>query len=203
MANLLNRHTKQLVLSANTPDFDLVDWIVNPNITLLASNPQKYWVIEGNNVRIATVEEQVVIDKFEEFQGLDIDQVKEIVKSRINDYRENCFNTGVIFKGHLFDADARARENVMGICSAITVGFQVPEGFTWRSNHNDDVVMTSSELLTFGTSMMMYVSGCYSAGWYHKDFIKAMTSTDVQDYVDYNYQIGWPSKSLDGSTVSI
>jgi len=62
MAVVLNRTTKQLIQSANTPDFPTADWIINPDLSAITGQPIKYWLISGDVVSLATPAEQAVID---------------------------------------------------------------------------------------------------------------------------------------------
>lgn len=49
MANVLNRKTKQYIKSVNTPDYPKSDWIHNPILPICSF---KYWIIEGDMVRV-------------------------------------------------------------------------------------------------------------------------------------------------------
>ena len=62
MANVLNRIDKRLLYSVNTPDFDELDWIINPDMSSVEGVLFKYWVIEGDSVRAMTVEERAAYD---------------------------------------------------------------------------------------------------------------------------------------------
>ncbi len=65
MASVLNRTTKEFRASANTPDFPVADWIINPDLTAVAGAPIKYWIIDppaSDTVRLATVGEKLIID---------------------------------------------------------------------------------------------------------------------------------------------
>ena len=63
MANVINKITKQIRLSVNTPNYNPDDWVIDPgnleNALLLEAC---YRVIEGDSIREATVEEKTVID---------------------------------------------------------------------------------------------------------------------------------------------
>lgn len=48
MADVVNRTTKQYLRSVNTPEYPVVDWIINPDVSALAGVPTKYWVISGD-----------------------------------------------------------------------------------------------------------------------------------------------------------
>lgn len=65
MASVLNRTTMEFIPSANTPDFDPADWIINPDLSAVAGQPQRYWIIDplgSDTVRLATPAEQTAID---------------------------------------------------------------------------------------------------------------------------------------------
>ncbi len=62
MAVVLNRTTKQLILSAHTPNFPVADWIINPNLSAVVGQPTKYFIITGDVVTLASVGEQATID---------------------------------------------------------------------------------------------------------------------------------------------
>jgi len=65
MAAVLNRTTKQYIPSANTPDYPVVDWIINPDLSAVVDVPNKYWVITGDVVSEMTQEEK---DAYEDAQ---------------------------------------------------------------------------------------------------------------------------------------
>jgi len=65
MASVLNRTTMEFLRSANTPDFPVADWIINPDLSAVTGQPQKYWIIDppgSDTVRLATPTEQTAID---------------------------------------------------------------------------------------------------------------------------------------------
>jgi hypothetical protein len=65
MASVLNRTTKEFRGSVNTPDYDPADWIINPDLSAVSGEPNKYWIIDppgSDTVRLATLAEQAVID---------------------------------------------------------------------------------------------------------------------------------------------
>lgn len=65
MASVLNRTTKEFRGSVNTPDFPVADWIINPDLSAVTGQPNKYWIIDpvgSDTVRLATPAEQAVID---------------------------------------------------------------------------------------------------------------------------------------------
>jgi|SRR3990167_1320831 len=55
----------EYLISVNTPDYEGSDSIVNPNISLVADVPLKYWKRDGNNVLEMTTEEKQIVDDIE------------------------------------------------------------------------------------------------------------------------------------------
>lgn len=45
--DVFNRTTGQFIPSAHTPDFDVADWVLNPDLTAVVGQPLKYWFITG------------------------------------------------------------------------------------------------------------------------------------------------------------
>lgn len=62
MALVLHRVTKELRRSVNTPDYNPIDWIINPDLSAVAGQPVKYWLISGDIVSVADAAQQATID---------------------------------------------------------------------------------------------------------------------------------------------
>jgi hypothetical protein len=62
MANVLNRTTKVFVASANTVDYPVQDWIIEPDMSAVVGFPSKYWVITGDVVSLMSEAERDVLD---------------------------------------------------------------------------------------------------------------------------------------------
>lgn len=63
MSNVLNRTTKEYLLSVNTPEYPVEDFIINPNVDAVTISvdpktgvrelwPTKYWIITGDAVTL-------------------------------------------------------------------------------------------------------------------------------------------------------
>jgi len=52
MATVLNRTTKQVIPSANTVDFPIANWIINPDLSAVAGFSSIYWTITGDTVTL-------------------------------------------------------------------------------------------------------------------------------------------------------
>lgn len=59
MANVLHRATFEYLRSVNTPEYDPVDWIINP---VLPDCPRKYWKIAGDSVLEMDEGEKAAVD---------------------------------------------------------------------------------------------------------------------------------------------
>ena len=62
MANVLNRTTKEFRPSANTPDFPVQDWIINPDLSAVVGFATRYWKITGDAVTLMTAPEREAQD---------------------------------------------------------------------------------------------------------------------------------------------
>jgi len=62
MAVVLNRVTKELINSANTPEFPIVDWIINPDLSAVTGFPSKYWIITGDVITLMSQAERDAVD---------------------------------------------------------------------------------------------------------------------------------------------
>lgn len=65
MANVLNRLTRELRRSANTPDYPLADWIVNPDLAAVEGLDPRYWRIVGDAVLAMARAERDAVDAAE------------------------------------------------------------------------------------------------------------------------------------------
>lgn len=62
MATVLNRTTKALIVSANTADYPLIDWIINPDLSAVAGFAAKYWTISGDTVSLLDQAGRAAVD---------------------------------------------------------------------------------------------------------------------------------------------
>jgi hypothetical protein len=47
MANVFRRASPEYKISVHTPDFDVADWAINPDVSAVGGNPVKYWFLTG------------------------------------------------------------------------------------------------------------------------------------------------------------
>lgn len=76
MAAVLHRTTKSYRPSANTPDFPVVDWIINPDLSAVVGQPTKYWTITGDVVSLISQADRDAVDLAEIEAGKDADAAR-------------------------------------------------------------------------------------------------------------------------------
>lgn len=52
MGHVVNKTTVEYKHSVNTPDYDIADWLINPDLSGVSGVPQKYWKIEGSPLAV-------------------------------------------------------------------------------------------------------------------------------------------------------
>lgn len=62
MADVVNRTTNEYRRSVNTSDFDVADWIINPDLSSVVGVPNRYWVITGDVVSEMTQGQKDALD---------------------------------------------------------------------------------------------------------------------------------------------
>lgn len=65
MANVLNRTTKEYRTSVNDPDYPVIDWIINPDLSAVANWPSRYWVVSGDVVTLMSQAQRDAVDAAE------------------------------------------------------------------------------------------------------------------------------------------
>lgn len=87
MANALNRTTKQYFTSVNTPDYPLVSWIINPDLTAVAGFSSQYWTITGDVVTLMNQAARDAVDAANVTAGRDtvtavqVDNVESVLRA--------------------------------------------------------------------------------------------------------------------------
>ena len=62
MADVLHRTTKEQRFSVHTPDYPVVDWVINPDLSGVIGIPVKYWKITGDVVSEMDQSEKDAVD---------------------------------------------------------------------------------------------------------------------------------------------
>jgi len=62
MANVLNRTTKLYKTSVNTPDYDVADWIIEPDMAAVVGYEPKHWEVSGDVVSLMSQVDRDAVD---------------------------------------------------------------------------------------------------------------------------------------------
>jgi hypothetical protein len=65
MANVLNRTSLIYLMSVNTPDFPVGDWVINPDLSPVSGVPAKYWKLTGDVLSEMSQAEKDAVDAAE------------------------------------------------------------------------------------------------------------------------------------------
>lgn len=109
----------------------------------------------------------------------------------IGEYQDTWMGGTFNWNGKTWWGDEPSRQNITGITSAIANGVPIPAGFTWTDSNSSPVVMTASDLVAMGATMLTWVNTCYKTKYYHVGNIMAMT--DQNQIIAYDHTLGWPS----------
>jgi len=63
MSNVLNRNTKQLLTSVNTPDYPDPPWLQSPDLSSVSGVPNKYWKLTGDTITEMDQSEKDAVDQ--------------------------------------------------------------------------------------------------------------------------------------------
>jgi hypothetical protein len=88
VANVLNRTTKQYIASANTVEYPVESWIINPDLSAVIGFDSKYWTITGDVVSLLSQAERDALDAAALGAARDaranrLDQVEDIARAAI------------------------------------------------------------------------------------------------------------------------
>lgn len=115
----------------------------------------------------------------------------EARKSQINRLRDIKINEGIVWNGHAFDTDIAGRANITSIVASISAGISLPEGFSWRTADNNNVVMTEQDVKDLAQVMVAHVNHAYVVSWTHKENLDALSDGTAQAVAEYDITVGW------------
>jgi len=98
MANVLHRHTHEYRRSVNTPEYDMVDWVINPDLAAVQRVDPRYWFIEPDDqIREMTQAEKDAKD------SADIDELRAAKNAEIASAVSAYLDGAVAGKSTLMD----------------------------------------------------------------------------------------------------
>lgn len=127
MADVLHRTTKEYKRSVNEPDYPLIDWIHNPDLSAVAGFPSKYWVIAGDVVTLMDQAARDAVDAAEEVVLRDaivaeLIEVKSLLRTVVI-----TLNTELITHGNKLNALRNAISNASSLANLKTTVGASPE----------------------------------------------------------------------------
>lgn len=191
MANVLNRTTKEYLESVNTPEYDPVWWIINPDLSLVGDTPSHHWQIESDDsVCLLSEEDRAHADLWLPYMGGGLPAAIALKIQMINAERDQHLNGGWIYNGVFYDSDAVSKQNIAGIMTLINTGYVLPDTFTFRSGHNEDISFDNASFTVFFQSSCIWAEMIYRTGWYHKAVVATLGT--IPAVAAYNITLGWP-----------
>lgn len=114
MAAVLNRVTKVYLPSANTPNYNTVNWIINPDLAAVAGVPIIYWKITGDIVSEMSLAEKAVVD------AEALPAYRQAVVVSVDRETERRIALGFEYpasSGYVFSLSETAQINILGVNS--------------------------------------------------------------------------------------
>lgn len=112
MADVLNRTTKQLLRSVNSPDYDPADWIINPDLSGVSGVPVVYWKIDGDTVSEMSQAEKDAVD------AANLPAYKAALVKKVDAETQRRIALGFEFppsSGNVFSLSKEAQLNYLGM----------------------------------------------------------------------------------------
>lgn len=116
MATVLNRSTKEIRKSVNTPDYPVDAWIRNPDLSEVEGVDPKYWKISGDLVQEMSQAEKDVVDASE------LDEYKAAKIAKIDARTAELVMAGFPFDGQNFSMSEAAQRNWAGMGAVLGLG---------------------------------------------------------------------------------
>ena len=116
-------------------------------------------------------------DKFE--------QAKDTKRREITSACQAAIDGGFSFSGHVFDSDPRSQTNIIGTANAVQAGISLPDGFTWRTQANENVPMDDQGIIALGAALLEHVNACYARSWQLKAIVDSADSISDLDAINW------------------
>lgn len=110
-------------------------------------------------------------------------------KAQVNYMRQNKDNEPISYLGSLFDCGYDSKINLQSVCSALSSGYVLPEGYNWRDNAN--VLHNADHEFLFGLleAIVSRTNELYNASWNHKQAIDLIE--DFNELQSYDISLNW------------
>ncbi len=112
-----------------------------------------------------------------------LESLKELKAEEINAKRDEVINSGVSFKGKVFQSAERDRNLLSAAISLYSLNNNLPPNFVWIAKDNTQVPMNLQELIELGSLMAEKVNENTIKARNLKNNIKAVTSTQELELI--------------------
>ncbi len=112
-----------------------------------------------------------------------LESLKELKAEEINAKRDEAINSGVSFKGKVFQSAERDRNLLSAAISLYSLNNNLPRNFVWIAKDNTQVPMNLQELIELGSLMAEKVNENTIKARNLKNNIKAVTSTQELELI--------------------
>lgn len=117
-----------------------------------------------------------------------VEPLKYILRSKINDERYKRSIAPINYMGAFFDADEKAQSNIIGWQTQILAGYVLPDNFVWRDTANIDHAADSDFVNGLAVAIALRNTALYQAAWAKKAVIDTLSIDDLLSYV---VEAGW------------
>ena len=178
MASVINRETKEFLISVNTPNYPVEYWIHNPDMSNVEGVPVKYWKIVGDNV--------LEMDSFEKdtVDASNLDSYKDERASAIDARTDELISQGFEYATKVFSLSQNAQAQLMGI-NQVRNDEYVTYPIRWSTLDNKDAISISSadEVRVFYLTALATYRSYLDSGNTLKDSIRAAINKSEVDAV--------------------
>ncbi len=112
-----------------------------------------------------------------------LESLKELKAEEINAKRDEIINSGVSFKGKIFQSAERDRNLLSAAISLYSLNNNLPPNFVWIAKDNTQVPMNLQELIELGSLMAEKVNENTIKARNLKNKIKAVTNTQELELI--------------------
>lgn len=118
-----------------------------------------------------------------------LEQAKQSKLFEINAAALSTIDVGFEHQGRIYDSDARSQTNIIGAVNAAQAGIPLPDGFTWRTQANDNVPMDGPGVIALGASLLAHVNAQYAKSWALKAQVETAESLSELKKIVWNQPV--------------
>lgn len=125
--------------------------------------------------------------------GTALEDVKAEKRAEVDAWRDKVRYSGVSLGGYTFDSDPTATVNITGWMTAVNAGIPLPEGFSWRTQDNNDIPFQEEDVKALAAAIVLKTALCYQRAWALKAQINEFTDPNkYQELQTLDITTNWP-----------